>query len=127
MARVLALLTLVYGCLRGHGLAWEPGRSCRRIAVRRGWGGTSGCHRRALGLQQFERDRPYVAFGRGRLGGQVQRNSVSESHNLWSRMASLRATATRARLGPLVSASRRPQSRSAQGRLTRDSRTLAAS
>ena len=58
---------------------------------------------------------------------QAQRKSVSESHKRWSSTASLRATATRARLVPLVSASLRPQSLRAQGRLTRPMRTLAAS
>ena len=39
------------------------------------------------------------------LPGQFQQNSVSDCQSVWSRAASLRATATLARFGPSVSAS----------------------
>jgi hypothetical protein len=58
---------------------------------------------------------------------QTQRNSVSFSQSEWSNAASLRATATLARLAPLASASFLPHCWSANGRLTLDNRTFAAS
>ena len=58
---------------------------------------------------------------------QAQRNSVSFSQSEWSNAASLRATAVLARLAPLASAIFLPQACRANGRLTCDSATLAAS
>ena len=73
------------------------------------------------------RDHPGMAVREEIRQAQTQRNSVSCSQSEWSRIASLRATAVRARLVPLVSSIRLPHSRNAKGRWTRDSTTLATS
>ena len=78
--------------------------------------------------QQFKRDRPFWHVRLAvRVGCHAHTNSVLVCQRVWSRMASLRATATLARLKPLVSARFRPHVRSAQGRFTLLSKLLAAS
>src|SRR5258706_15367777 len=75
---------------------------------------------------QYKRDHP--GFGvRSACSGDAQRKLVSDCQRRWSKMASLRATATLARFPPLVAASARPQVCRGLGRLTLESRLLAAS
>lgn len=77
------------------------------IAAGRYLVGVSGSDTR-LGPRQSGRDRPGMADREERRWFYAQRNSVSFSHSEWSSTASLRATATLARLFPLVSAMRCP-------------------